>query len=120
MIIFVNEKNEIKGVGATSDSTLTPHEINDDMNPFNGMSEAKICCYKATVIGGRVTMMTPYVDSRLLDHIEQLGKQGDTNTSDISDNREGIMETFEQTITNSTDLEDVRTAIIELYEMIGE
>lgn len=117
MIIFVNERDEIKDVDHTKDSTLIPHEIEFD-NPFAGWSTAKICCYKATVIGGRVNMMTPYVDSRLIEHIEQLGAQADANTNDISDAREGLMENFEQTLANISDIEDCRTALMELYEII--
>lgn len=41
-----------------------------------------------------------------------------TNASDIADNRDGIMETFESTLNNEAELEDCRSAIIELYEMM--
>ena len=40
------------------------------------------------------------------------------NTSDISDNREGLTETFEATLTNTDDAAINRQAIEELYEMI--
>ena len=40
------------------------------------------------------------------------------NTSDISDNREGLTETFEATLTNTDDVAINRQAIEELYEMI--
>ena len=122
MIIFCNNKGEIKDVGINSkaDETLTRFEIEDEGNPFKDFSSAKICCYKCTVIGGKVTMMTPYLDSRLIEHIEQLGQSTEINKADISDNREGIMETFESTLTNEAELEDCRSAIIELYEMLGE
>ena len=42
----------------------------------------------------------------------------EANASDIADNRDGIMETFESTLNNETELEDCRNAIIELYEMM--
>lgn len=74
MIIFVNDKNEIKDVDTTNLKGLTALEIDDTDNPFKKWSKAKICCYKATVIDGKVTMMTPYLDSRLIEHIEQLGQ----------------------------------------------
>ena len=119
MIVYVNENYEIKDVGTTEDETLTPLEILHN-NPFEGWSVAKICCYKVNVKDGFVIMMTPYVDSKLLDHIDQLGKQGETNTSDISDNREGIMETYEETSTNTADVADLREAVMELYEMMNE
>ena len=41
-----------------------------------------------------------------------------TNTSDISDNRQGLTETFEATLTNTDDVAINRQAIEELYEMI--
>ena len=40
------------------------------------------------------------------------------NTSDISDNREGLTETFESTLTNADDAAINRQAIEELFEMI--
>lgn len=40
------------------------------------------------------------------------------NTSDISDNRQGLTETFESTLTNTDDVAINRQAIEELYEMI--
>ena len=80
MIIFTNSNNEIKDVNSTNDVSLTGYVIDDSDNPFEGWSIAKICCYKATVNDGIVTMMTPYVDSRLLEHIDQLGKQTEAIT----------------------------------------
>ena len=41
-----------------------------------------------------------------------------TNTSDISDNREGLTETFEATLVNTDDVAINRQAIEELFEMI--
>ena len=40
------------------------------------------------------------------------------NASDISDNRQGLTETFESTLTNADDVAINRQAIEELYEMI--
>ena len=42
----------------------------------------------------------------------------DGNAIDISDNRDGLMETFEATLTNTDDVAINRQAIEELYEMI--
>ena len=42
----------------------------------------------------------------------------DVNSSDISDNRQGLTETFEATLTNTDDVAINRQAIEELYEMI--
>ena len=81
MIVFVDNENRIKAVNTTNDSSLTALEINDDTNPFNGWSTAKICCYKVTVQDGFVTMMTPYVDSRLIDSIDIMGQSMPKNFS---------------------------------------
>lgn len=78
MKIYVNERNEIHEVNTCSDPSLIELEVKD--GTFDGWSEAKICCYKATVNEGKVTMMTPYVDSRLIEHIDQLGKQTEAIT----------------------------------------
>ena len=78
MKIYVNERNEIHEVNTCSDPSLKELEVTD--GTFDGWSEAKICCYKATVNEGNVTMMTPYVDSRLIEHIDQLGKQTEAIT----------------------------------------
>ena len=45
-------------------------------------------------------------------------KRIDGNTSDISDNRQGLTETFESTLTNADDVAINRQAIEELYEML--
>lgn len=42
-----------------------------------------------------------------------------TNTTDISDARGGLIETFDATLINAQDVADCRNAIIELYNMIG-
>lgn len=73
MIVFVDSDSKIRAVGKTSDESLTPLYISDEDNPFKGWSKAKICCYKVTVSNGYVTMMTPYVDSRMLDQIDLMG-----------------------------------------------
>ena len=76
MKIYVNDKNEIKDVGTTTDESLIEYVINDDINnPFSTWSVAKICCHKAVVENGIVTDFTPYVDSTLIEHIDRLGKE---------------------------------------------
>lgn len=120
MIVYCNSNNEIKDVGTTLDSTLIPYEIDDTANPFAGWSVAKICCYKVAVSEGRVTMMTPYVDSRLIEHIEQLGQQASANEKSIGECNNGIIETYEGVIGNASSIEDCNAAITELYEMILE
>ena len=122
MIVFVNQNYEIKDVDHTDLEGLTAIEINDDNNPFANWSIAKICCYRVFIVDGMVTMMTPYVDTRIIEHIDQLGKQVDNNTSGIQMNsvdiiatQEGLAETYEGTNTSITQLEE---ALVEVYEII--
>jgi len=116
MKVYCNDRLEIMDVGSTLDTTLTEYEVPDE--DFEGWSIAKICCYKIYVSLGKYCGFSPYVDSRLIQHIEQLGKQTEFNASDISDNREGLTETFESTLTNTDDISMCREAIEEIYEMI--
>ena len=60
---------------------------------------------KADICGCRVT-----------DQNQQ--KEININTNDVSDNRQGLTETFESTLTNADDVAINRQAIEELYEMI--
>lgn len=77
MIVFVDSDNKIRAVDKTNDESLTPLFIDETSErfPFAGWSKAKICCYMVTVSNGYVTMMTPYVDSRMLDQIDMMGHQ---------------------------------------------
>lgn len=77
MILYVNKNNEIKDVNYTSDKNLISLEVNDKFpdNPFLSWSVAKICCYKVEVKDGVVTGYTPYVDSKIVEHIERQGQQ---------------------------------------------
>ena len=75
MKVFVDGDGCIRAVGSTTDTSLTEVIINDETNPFKDWSTAKICCYKVTVQDGVVIMYTPYVDSNLIAHIDQLGKE---------------------------------------------
>lgn len=80
MKVYVDSESKIRDVGSTKDTSLTELTINDEGNPFKGWSKAKICCYMVTVVDGVVTMMTPYVDSKLLDTIDMMGHQIDDIT----------------------------------------
>ena len=118
MKVYVNDRLEICDVGSTTDSTLTEYEVpNED---FEGWSIAKICCYKIYVSLGKYMGFSPYVDSRLIQHIEQLGQQNEVNASDIEATMEGLTETFEAVGGNADDIAICMDAITEIYEMIGE
>lgn len=77
MIVFVDNESKIRAVGKTSDESLKPLYIDESnpMFPFKGWSNAKICCYMVAVLDGVVIMMTPYVDSQLLDAIDMMGHE---------------------------------------------
>lgn len=75
MILYINQKNEIKDVNTTEDSSLTPFEISEnDSNPFNEWIVDKICCYKVIIEDGKIKGIEPYVDSIIIDRIETLSK----------------------------------------------
>lgn len=95
MILYVNEKNEIKDVNITSDPSLISLEVNNEGNPFADWSVAKICCYCARVQDGVVVEMYPYVDTRIIEHIDQLGKENKINASDAADLRAAVEELYE-------------------------
>ena len=121
MYISVNSQNEIKEVGISADTSLTSLYVdeNNENFPFKGWSEVKICCYKVEVKDGIVTMLTPYIDSRLIDNFDQLGKVSETNANDISDTMDGLTETFEAVGSNTDDISVCMDALAEIYEMIG-
>ena len=55
MILFINERNEIKDVDVTRDETLTAYEISDNDNTVENWSVDKICCYKVDLKPETVT-----------------------------------------------------------------
>lgn len=74
MYISVNSNNEIKKVGIDENLTVLYVDETREDYPWNGWSEAKICCYKVKVNDkGIVTMMTPYIWSNNLEVIDMLG-----------------------------------------------
>ena len=75
MIIYTDQEGRIKDVEKTNNPTLIRQEIDDKDNFFKGWSKAKICAYKVQVVDGRIVMATPYIDSRLLDGLDHIGKQ---------------------------------------------
>ena len=82
MILYVDSENKIRAVNSTSDTTLKPLYVDETTPefPFTGWSTAKICCYKVTVVDGVITMMTPYVDSRMLEAVDNMGHMIDDIT----------------------------------------
>lgn len=74
MILYINKKNEIKDVNATTDEKLTPVEFHDEI--VESWSPAKICCYKVVFDkNGDVSSLKNYVDIKLIEHIERQGQE---------------------------------------------
>jgi hypothetical protein len=113
MIIFVNSNGEIHDVETNSlnDESLTAVEVTD--GTFDKWSKAKICCYKVSIVDGRVYMLTPYVDSRLIMHIDQIGTQTEVNAVGINDNSLGLFDVASLADENSQ-------AIMDLADLIAE
>lgn len=74
---------------------------------------------------GVVPRKYSYIDGKFVknelyeDTTENLTSQSNVNTSDITNNRAGIEESFESSLVNADDIADVRTALEEVYELIA-
>ena len=55
----------------------------NEENPFKDWHVSRICCYRVNVSEGHVTMMTPYVNSILLDVIDRFGTADAQTAEDI-------------------------------------
>ena len=117
MVLFVNDKGEIKDIDTTEDKSLKALEITGN-NPFEGWSDARIRCYRVEVRDGEVVMMTPYVSSALLDHIDYLGKGTQAVAESVTSTQMALTETFEQAEKNGDQITDAEIAIAEVYEAV--
>lgn len=118
MIIYINKNGEIKDVDNTTDTTLTPINVDDEKNPFKGWSVAKICCYKIEVKDGKIISRTPYVDNRLIQHIDKLGQGNETNTTNITDIQIATVENYESILGVGASITKIELALAEIYELI--
>ena len=123
MILYVNDRNEIKDVHSTKDNTLTEIIINDNENPFENWSIAKICCYRVDVREGIVRMFTPYVNSLIIEHLDRLGEQNGQTEETVTNLEVAVCENYESAeqykeSTNSQ-LDNLQLALVEVYEMIA-
>ena len=122
MIIFVNDRNEIKDVHSTKDTSLKEVFIKDEENPFKNWSIAKICCYRVDVREGVVCMFTPYVNSLIIEHLDRLGEQNGQTEETVTNLEVAVCENYESAElykeeTNSQ-LDNLQLALVEVYEMI--
>ena len=86
MKVSVNEEGKINAIHASDNTSLQMYELDETVNdfPLSGWSDARIMCYRINVSpimdgeesNGKymVTMMTPYVDSNLIEKIEDICK----------------------------------------------
>lgn len=98
MIVYVNERNEIKDVNHTNDTTLRPIDLTGKSNPFENKSIAEICCYKVRINERGNVVTQPYVDTKLIEHIANLGKANETNANSITDMQLAICDIYEATL----------------------
>lgn len=158
MIIFVNERNEIKDVDVTRNENLKGYEIADNDNPFKDWNVDKICCYKVglmpetvtevvdieevtyTDLEGNevteereitetketgkyfITMMTPYVDSRIIEPIVWLREQIKNNSADILVTQDALCEasidTEERFTVSDERMLEIETALCDLSTIL--
>ena len=115
MIIFTDSEGRIKDVNTTIDSSLIRHELEDEGNPFVGWSREKICCYKVAVSDGRIVMMPPYIDSRLLDTVGHIGSSMEL---DEEDNNNADFELADLADENNNSIFDLAEYVAELEARI--
>lgn len=121
MYISVNDRNEIKKVGIDENLTVLYVDENAPLFPFEGWSDAKICCYKVNVNDkGIITMMSPYIYSNNLDVIDMLGKASETNADGITDTQMALCDNYEMIEVGNQQITDLEMAICDIYEMIAE
>ena len=123
MILYVNDRNEIKDVHSTKDTSLKEVFIKDEENPFKDWSIAKICCYRVDVREGVVCMFTPYVNSLIIEHLDRLGEQNGQTEETVTNLEVAVCENYESAeqykeSTNSQ-LDNLQLALVEVYEMIA-
>lgn len=122
MYLILNDNNEIKGVGVTTNPAYHSEYVdeNAEMYPFKDKSVAFMCCYRVSITDGIINSLTPYIDSRLIEHLDQLGKGEELNTEDITDTQLALAETYEEVGDNTSDIDICMNAIAEIWEAIGE
>lgn len=118
MILFVNDKNEIKDVNTTDKYGLKAIIIDDKDNPFKGWSVAKICCYKVQLIKNRIVGYSPYVDTRIVEQLDRLGITTEINTEDITDAQMALCDNYEMIEVGNQQITDLEMAVCDIYEII--
>lgn len=64
-----------------------------------------------------ISMMTPYVDSRLMEHIAKLGNKDEAIEVDVTNTQIGLFENYSQTMDISDELTNTQLGLLESYNM---
>lgn len=118
MILYVNDKGEIRAINQTEDTSLTAVEIDDNSNPFVGWSQEKICCFRIGTSNGRIIFFTEYIDRDLVERISSLSNTDAVLSGDVVYTQLGLAETYEKVVDTEGDVTDIELAITELYELM--
>jgi hypothetical protein len=77
MVLYINDKGEIKDVNTTTDKTLRAVDVGNE-HPFDeGTSIEKMKCYKVKLNGDSVEYYQALVDDKIIEHIDALGKENE-------------------------------------------
>ena len=126
MKVFVDEEDKIKAIHVSDDTSLRMYELDETIEsfPFSGWSEGRILCYKINVAPitidaeptGKymVTMMTPYVDTRIIEKIEDLYKENGALRSSQIVTEQTITDVDLQTIENEQMITDMDLRLMTL------
>lgn len=63
-----------------------------------------------------ISMMTPYMDSRIVEHISRLGGDTEMVAADLTDTQLALVENYDQTLAIADDLTDTQLALVENYD----
>lgn len=114
MIVYTDNDGRIMAVETSDDPDLTPVEIIDEENPFAGWNDARICCYRIHVTDGHVDMMTPYVNSILIDIVDRFGTADAQTADDIISAEQEITDHDLALLEAEQEITDMDLRILEL------
>ena len=79
MILYINNRGEIKDIDSTKSIRLNPVLVADNENPFLHWSKAKILCHRIELDeNGKIKKYMPYIDSNVVNQIDQLSKENES------------------------------------------
>lgn len=115
MLVYTDNDGRIMAVETSDDPDLIPVEIiDDDDNPFAGWSDARICCYRIHATDGHVDMMTPYVNSILIDIVDRFGTADAQTAEDIISAEQEITEQDLSMMEAEQEITDLDIRLMEL------